>query len=360
MKYEYWFAALKGLANDKKAVVRESAESAKELYYIEETGWKQYPFLQPKDIAAILKSKKTWNVERKYEELQKKNVQFIPLWDASYPAVLREIYQPPYALYVKGKLPKETEISVAMVGARRCSPYGEGFSRIFAEEFGRRGIQVISGLARGIDGISQRGALNAGGRTYGIMGCGPDVCYPREHIGLYMDILENEGGIISEFPPGTAPHSFHFPMRNRLISALSDAVLVMEAKEKSGSLITADTALEQGRDVYALPGPVDSVLSRGCNLLIKQGAGILLSPEEFLEDLLIFCEKSRKILQQSEIVLESKENMVYSCLGLSPKNLDRLAAETGLPAAQLLNILISLELQGMIREVSKNYYVKET
>ena len=212
-------------------------------------------------------------------------------------------------------------------------------------------------MAKGIDGAGQRGALNSGGVTYGILGCGVDVCYPREHIGLYMDI-QKTGGIISEQIPGAPPLPSYFPMRNRIISGLSDVVLVMEAKERSGSLITADFALEQGKDVYALPGPVTSTSSRGCHQLIRQGAGILLSPEELMEELNVDVRNIFQNSVKNKKVLESTENMLYSCVGLFPKSMSQLMKETGLNARKTLEVLTSLQLQGIIREVSKNYYVR--
>ena len=173
-----------------------------------------------------------------------------------------------------------------------------------------------------------------------------DVCYPRENIGLYMDIQE-KGGIVSEFSPGTQPYAWNFPRRNRIISALADWILIMEAKERSGSLITADLALEQGKDVYALPGPVNSVLSQGCHRLIRQGAGILITPVEI-------GQKGNK----SEKMLESPEFMVYSCLDLFPKGTNQLMKETGLSVTELMERLITLELNGYVKEVSRNYYIR--
>ena len=219
------------------------------------------------------------------------------------------------------------------------------------------GIQIISGMARGIDGAGQRGALNAGGATYGVLGCGVDICYPRENIGLYMDI-QQKGGIISEQIPGQPPLPAYFPERNRIISGLADVVLVIEAKEKSGSLITADMALEQGKDVYALPGPVTSSMSQGCHRLIRQGAGILISPEDLLIELGINIVNQGQIIDKNEKVLESTENMVYSCLGLFPKGMSQLLEETGLNVQELLEQLITLEMKGYVKEISKNYYVK--
>ena len=195
------------------------------------------------------------------------------------------------------------------------------------------------------------------------------MCYPRQNRGLYGDILK-KGGILSEQLPGAAPRRENFPARNRIISGLADAVLVMEARERSGSLITADMALEQGRDVYALPGPVDSPLSRGCNQLIRQGAGILLGPEELLEELVSEpaltallpgetrgkreCEKSDK----NKKVLESAENILYSCLGLYPRDISSLLEETALAPAALMELLVSLQLKGYVKEISKGHYIR--
>ena len=253
---------------------------------------------------------------------------------------------------MKGKLPDNTARAAAIVGARSCTPYGEKYALEYGKKLAECGIQVI------VDGIGQRGALLGGGKTFAVLGSGVDVCYPKNHMGLYLDILEQEGGILSELPPGTPPLPQHFPRRNRIISALSDIVLVMEARERSGSLITADLALEQGKDVYALPGPVNSSLSQGCNRLIFQGAGILLSPENLLDEMGIAysgeCEKSDK----NEKMLESPEYMVYSCVGLYPKSVGQLTEETKLRPEEVLKLLVSLELQGYIREISKNYYIK--
>ena len=220
-------------------------------------------------------------------------------------------------------------------------------------------MDVISGLARGIDGYAHRGALQAGGKTFAVLAGGVDICYPREHIGLYMDILERGGGILSEQPPGTRPLAYYFPCRNRIISGLSDVVLVMEAEEKSGSLITADLALEQGKDVFALPGNLDSPLSKGCNRLIFQGAGILLGTEELCENLCIFRKNNTKKEHKKEIMLENAESLVYNRLGFAPKSLEELAGITKLSVPELTVVLVSLELKGLIKEIAKHHYVKK-
>lgn len=305
----------------------------------------------------ILRSKKEWEIEKCWEKLQEQGIRMIPYFSEEYPKKLTNISQPPYALYVKGSLPRENQVSVAIVGARRCTHYGEQIALEYGEALASEGIQIISGMARGIDGAGQRGALNAGGATYGVLGCGVDICYPRENIGLYMDI-QQKGGIISEQIPGQPPLPAYFPERNRIISGLADVVLVIEAKEKSGSLITADMALEQGKDVYALPGPVTSSMSQGCHRLIRQGAGILISPEDLLIELGINIVNQGQIIDKNEKVLESTENMVYSCLGLFPKGMSQLLEETGLNVQELLEQLITLEMKGYVKEISKNYYVK--
>ena len=364
MKYEYWMACLKGIASSKKMLLRKRVKTAEDLYYIEETELRKFEFLNEKERNTIQQARKHRNLGAEYEEMFRKGIRFIPWFSEKYPKRLKEIPDYPYALYVKGNLPEEETRRDAVIGARRCSPYGEKYAVEFARTLAGLGVEIISGMARGIDGMGHRGALLGGGRTYAVLGCGVDVCYPKEHIGLYVDILEQGGGILSEFPPGTAPLAQHFPARNRIISGLADAVLVMEAGRKSGSLITVDMALEQGRDVYALPGPVNSPLSDGCNRLIRQGAGILLSPEALAEewglggkDVQLRENVSGKKEGKNEKVLETKEKLVYSCLGLYPKGVDQVAAETNLDIKAVMELLVTLELEGYIREISKNQYI---
>lgn len=357
MEYEYWFALIAPLSDRKKCLLRDCMETAKDIFYIEETKLKKLEFLNEQDANTIMQAKKGVDPGILYADLKKKSIRFVPWFSEEFPEKLRQIPFPPYALYVKGNIPEKTKKAVAIVGARRCTHYGEKYALEYGESLARCGISVISGLARGIDGAGHRGALMGKGRTYAVLGCGVDICYPREHIGLYTDILEQQGGILSEFPPGTSPVPYNFPRRNRIISGLSELVLVMEAGEKSGSLITADMALEQGRDIYALPGPVNSSLSRGCNQLIRQGAGILLSPEMLLEELGDFPVPADKKVDKNKKVLETGEDMVYSRLCPYPKNLNQLAEETALQPGELLEKLVSLELKGYVKEISKNYYV---
>ena len=358
-KYEYWLACVASVSRKKKRRLRTTYGSAKKIYnIIEERGEDFFPNPLIKDIKRLKQAKKGWDLDGKYEEARQREIWFVGEWERGFPARLAEIPDPPYALFVKGNLPDESCMSASIVGSRECTPYGELQTLKFAKTLAGCGVQIISGMAKGIDGHAHRGALQGNGKTFAVLGCGVDVCYPREHIGLYADILEHEGGILSEYPPGTTPEGWNFPQRNRLISGLGDFLLVMEAKEKSGSLITVDLALEQGKDIYALPGPVSSPLSKGCNRLIHQGAEILLGQKELCENLEIQGEKEGQTMESEEKILDKTENMVYSRFGFDPKSLEELAEQMGLSVQVILPKLIALELKGKIREISTHRYVK--
>lgn len=231
--------------------------------------------------------------------------------ERDYPARLLEIPDPPERLYVLGRLPEEKVPSVAIIGARECSEYGSYVAARLGECMGRNGIQVISGMARGIDGIGQSAALDAGGSSFAVLGSGVDVCYPVRNRRLY-ERLRGQGGILSEYPPGTPALSRNFPPRNRIVSGLADAVVVVEAREKSGTLITVDMALEQGKEVYAVPGRVTDALSFGCNRLVKLGAAVLLDPEELAEELRGICGRrgltAREKVQHEPVGKRRKHN----------------------------------------------------
>lgn len=365
LRYEWWFAGIRPLSDKKKKLLRETYGSGKEiykkLYNIEEKHFHKIKGLTAKDIQVIRQAARNQDVNRQFEDAMDKGIRFIPYFMEEYPKRLQDYTGMPYALYFKGELPTEDRPSAAVVGARKCTPYGEKMAIAFAEALASAGVQIISGMANGIDGAAQRAAIQAGGSSFGVLGSGIDVCYPKENRGLYMD-LPLHGGILSEQPAGTPPLREYFPARNRIISGLSDVVLVIEAGERSGSLITADMALEQGKDIYALPGPVTSSLSRGCHELIRQGAGILISPEALLEEMgLEYVFSSGENIQnhrKNAKKLERTEKLVYDSIGLFPKSLNALLSETGLPAAELMRILVSLEMKGFMKELSKNYFVR--
>jgi len=222
--------------------------------------------------------------EREVEQCEKAGIRIISLLDPDYPKNLSAIYDPPFILYVKGTLIPEDEVAIAIVGSRHPTTYGMRCSNRFASELAERGLTIVSGFARGIDGEAHRGALKGKGRTIAVLGSGLDVIYPKEHTSLYGDIVAS-GAIVSEFPIGTVPAAFNFPRRNRIISGLAIGVLVVEASQRSGSLITARIAAEEGREVYVIPGPIDSIASGGTNQLIQNGAKLVTQVENILEDL---------------------------------------------------------------------------
>lgn len=279
-------------------------------------------------------------------------------FDREYPDRLKNYDSMPGILYVKGELPQEGAKTAAIVGARTCSHYGAWQAYEFARILAEHGVQIISGLARGIDANAHKGALDGGGKTFAVMGCGVDICYPKQNEKLYQKILQGNGGILSEFPIQTQPFPGNFPRRNRIISALADLVLVIEARKKSGSLITAGYALEQGKNVYALPGRVGDALSEGCNRLIADGAGIAYSVEIILEELKISWAGKKDLCPKSKIRLASQEEMVYSCLDLQPKNIEEIFQEISLEPGRIAEILLKLELEGLIIEPLKNYYAR--
>ena len=219
--------------------------------------------LKSEEAAELLRHIERFNPKEYFEKLEKNNIKFVSVDDENYPEKLIPFDHKPYFLFYKGKLPDENATAVAMVGARACSNYGRNMAKKIGKELSERGVQVISGMARGVDTYSQLGAIEGGMSTYAVLGSGVDICYPVENIELYGDIINN-GGIISEYPPGSSPEGWHFPQRNRIISGLADKIVVIEARENSGSLITVEWALEQGGDVMAVPGRVDDKLSQGC------------------------------------------------------------------------------------------------
>lgn len=264
-------------------------------------------------------------------------------WD--YPERLRELSDAPDKLYVLGKLPGEQAPSVAVIGARDCSEYGKYMASRLGNLFGRNGIQVISGMARGIDGIAQEAAVDAGGSSFAVLGSGVDICYPARNRRLY-EKLKKGGGILSEYPPKTPALPQNFPPRNRIVSGLADAVVVVEARQKSGTLITVDMALEQGKEVYAVPGRVTDGLSAGCNRLLKLGAGIVLDTEDLLEELRdiferrcptdgIFGRKQRenavsgKLSEREKKLLADSPELeeIYRLLDFSPQSAEQLGEQ---------------------------------
>ena len=288
----------------------------------------------------------------------------VALEDDHYPEWLRAIADPPAVLYCDGRIEPRDRQAVAIVGARQATPYGLRATETLARELSGAGFTIVSGLARGIDAAAHRGALEAGGRTIAVLGCGLDVNYPPEHARLREEIAAS-GAVLTEFTTGMKPLAHHFPRRNRIISGLSLGVVVVEAAEDSGSLITARLALEQNREVFAVPGPVDAPLSRGPHGLIKQGAKLVETVDDIVEELLPQIERpegsvksSRKVLPAPEPEnLSVEEQTVFAALGRDPLHLDDLTERSGLTPAGVAGILLALELKGVARQLpGQRYY----
>lgn len=306
---------------------------------------------------------------------EREGVSIVTCRDPAYPERLRRIYDPPPLLYIKGRL-DAAEIPVAVVGSRNASPYGRYVTERLCRELAQRGVTVVSGLARGIDTCAHRGALAGRGRTIAVMGCGIDVVYPPENRKLHGEIASS-GAVVTEFPFGTEPDRPHFPARNRIISGLSLGVLIVEAGEKSGSLITARCALDQNREVFAVPGSIDLPGSRGVNRLLRQGAKLVENVEDILEEILPQIERptaarpdaTEEIPARAEgapagtpglEALTDQESRLLRFVTETPQDTDTLINRTGLAAAEALSLLLSLELKGYIRQLpGKRFILKE-
>ena len=355
MKYQYWLSNIPGVGCKTIHRLLGQAGSAEEIYFLKKEQLEKLAGLSDRQVLAITERKMDWDLEEKYAKLGENGTTFLSYEMDSYPEQLRNIVDAPYSLYVKGKLPDFSKKRVAIVGARMCSDYGKTMAERIAEKLACCGAEVISGMARGIDAYGHIGALKAGGDTFAVLGCGVNVCYPRTNQKLYESILA-QGGIISEYPPDTEPIAQLFPARNRIISALSDVVVVVEAKERSGSLITANFALEHGHSVYALPGAVTEELSRGCNKLIFDGAGIAYSPEIMLMEWGIEAKNRPQNVEKKKLGLAPDLDLVYSGLDLRPENLDNLIRKTGFSASKVCALLTELQLMGLVGETGRQYY----
>ncbi len=279
--YELWLCSC-GMGNRQMKELVRACGGAFEAYCADADKWRTV--LSEKQAQKLKEHTARWKPREEYEKLRRMGIRLVTMKDPSYPERLREIPDPPYALFLKGELPKDEVPAVAVVGARDCSPYGGYVAERLGAEAARHGVVLVSGMARGIDGISQRAALDAGGVSCAVLGCGVDICYPKENERLYQR-LPGQGGVVSPYPPGTPAYAGNFPPRNRIVSGLSDAVVVVEAREKSGTLITVDMALEQGREVYVVPGRITDRLSDGCNRLLRQGATPVTDPGELIREL---------------------------------------------------------------------------
>jgi len=312
-----------------------------------------------KYIQKILESKDEKKLESKLLLLEERKVKYISIDNEEYPEQLKNIYDYPYGFYLKGNLSKSKK-NIAVVGSRKCSNYGANVTLNLSKQLAENNIVIVSGMAKGIDSFAHKGALEANEKnsTIAVLGCGIDICYPKDNLELMNKIIEN-GAVISEYPLGTQPHAAFFPQRNRIISGLSEAVIVVEAAQKSGSLITADLALEQGKDVFAVPGNITSNLSQGTNNLIKQGASIITSYEDVIEQLGFnknICLKKNLEKIDNEDFLAPDEKLVYDCISLEPKDIDTIFDKIDISIDKLQYILTMLELKGYIKQNPAQLY----
>lgn len=372
--YFYWLSRIEGIGDRTIFRLLERECVPEEIYFAEEERlqrWKEERILTEKQLQNLKQSRRLGNIYSGYDSLKTSGILLYPFYHPEYPKRLRNIPDCPSALYVKGKLPKAEKKSLAIIGARICSGYGKRMAEEFAEVLGGAGVQIISGMAKGVDGISQEAALRAGGISFGVLGCGVDICYPSQNRSLY-DKLIAQGGVISSYLPGTPPQKQYFPPRNRIISGLADAILVIEAREKSGTLITVDMALEQGRDVYALPGRVGDAISEGCNRLIAQGASVALSPESLLAEMvgeeMNFSKKNENIdginIKETDKLLEESERKIYEILDDYPKSSEMIWQElnqcekTVMSIQKVMILLMKLCIKGFAEQKGINVYIK--
>jgi DNA processing protein len=302
----------------------------------------------------LIKLRGEIDLDQLYQEIIERQVTVLTLLDEDYPALLKEIDQAPPVIYIRGALTSADDFAVAMVGTRRVTAYGQQVTRDTSTYLAGHGLTIVSGLARGVDALAHQHALQAGGRTIAVLGSGVDVIYPPEHRKLADAIMEN-GAIISDYPLGTQPEGINFPPRNRIISGLSLATVVVEAGERSGALITAEFANEQGRDVFAVPGNVFSPASRGTNRLIQTGAYAMVSPQDVLDVLDLVQVEDYKEARQS-LPADTTEAKILQVMDYEPIHVDEICHAVGLPVEKVSAALTMMELKGMVQHVGGMHY----
>lgn len=291
------------------------------------------------------------------EALYIRHIRFLTAEDTDWPERFSTLEDPPLWLYLRGELPAEYTPTVAMIGSRSASFYGLRMADFIAAELAAKGVSIVSGLAAGIDSRAEEAAIEAGGKSFAVLGCGVNICYPKENYALFSKLCENGNGILSEFPPDTASRAWHFPDRNRLIAALGDCLCVLEAREQqSGSSITVGSALEQGKEIFCLPGRITDPLSRGCHVFIQNGANLLQSPQDILDYLGLRLRCMLTPRTRSVEALSPEEQHLYRLIREEACFLNRLLQRSGYDIGTVMRCLLKLELEGYIEQLSANYY----
>ena len=312
--------------------------------------------LDRRSIGSLLEARRQMNLSAELTRLQRAGVQALTWYDPAYPQFLLTINDPPPVLYVRGELCLEDAWAIAMVGTRTASVYGREAARVLATDLARAGVTIVSGLARGIDAQAHRAALDAGGRTIAVLGSGLDIIYPGEHRKLAEEIA-GHGALVTEYALGTKPEASNFPPRNRIISGLSRGVIIVEAGEQSGALITADFAAEQGREVFAVPGGIFQRGSKGTNRLIRDGAQPVLSANDVLE-VLNMTAVAEHVEAQMLLPADATEAVLLEQLSDDPSHVDDVGRAAGLPIATVSSTLALMELKGLVRQVGGMKYVR--
>ncbi len=361
--YACWLDAGLEFARAKKRLLLKAAGSARQAYslVVNSASGMLEALIGAEDSRKLTQYLKTITPQGLCELLEEKDIGYTYFMESDYPQKFVDIPDAPFGIFYKGELADENTSSVAVIGSRKCSEYGRHMAKEISGGLAARGINIVSGMALGIDGIAQGAAIDAGGRTYGVLGCGVDYIYPASNEELYYKIIKN-GAIISEYAPETKPQKWLFPMRNRLISALSDVVIVIEANEKSGTFSTVDMALEQGREVYAVPGRCTDRMSTGCNKLLRQGAGLVTSAEDIIYDM-GWRDKLNPAHRQSDktkAYLSQPAKDIYDVLDIMPLTQDdiiTLLQKKGKSYAvdQVSRALCELELRQAALKINGGY-----
>lgn len=309
-------------------------------------------------VENLVRVRKSFDAAAEVDRITRLGIEIVTLADTTYPLLLREVPSPPPVLYVKGSLVDADVKAVGIVGTRRCSAYGRQIAMTMSEELARAGVTIVSGMALGIDGQAHRGALAGGGRTIAVLGSGVDIIYPHAHRELAEQIAEN-GAVLSDYPPGTKPDAKNFPPRNRIIAGLSKGVVVVEAPNRSGALITVDFAADYGRDVFCVPGNVQSEYSAGCHRVLRDGARLATSAADVLDDLGMAPSQPGVAVQQA-FPLSDEERHIFNYIRWEPQHIDELAAAASLTAAQCGALLTMLELKGAVRDAGGQHFVRSS
>lgn len=354
---QYWlgFNIVKGIGPARVRALRDHFGDLARAWHASEAELKEAG-LDRRSRASLVQARQTLDLDQIERQLDEIGAAALTLEDPDYPALLRELPDAPPVLYVKGSLSDADRWAVAFVGTRRASVYGRDMTYQLVMPLVHAGITIVSGLALGIDAAAHKAALEAGGRTIAVLGCGIDTVYPPEHRKL-ADVIMQSGALVTEFPPGTQPEAKNFPVRNRIISGLALAVTVIEAPQSSGALLTADAAAEQGRDVFAVPGNVTAKSSAGTNVLIQNGAKLIMSAEDILDELNL-TRDTVAVQQQVQTLVpdDPAEAEIVACLDGEPLHIDDLCQRTGMPVAALSSTLSLMELKGLVRRLEGMTY----